>query len=89
MTRAAKTARLSIASNSLLIAMKLVVGLSGGAASIISEAIHSLMDLVAAMMAAFSIRVASKPADEEHPYGHGKVENVSGVLEAAPALAGI
>jgi cation diffusion facilitator family transporter len=82
MTRAAKYARLSILSNSALIAMKLAVGVASGAVSIISEAIHSLMDLAAAVMAAFSIRVAGKPADEEHPYGHGKVENVSGVLEA-------
>jgi cation diffusion facilitator family transporter len=82
MTRAAKTARLSIASNSLLIAMKFAAGAISGSVSILSEAIHSLMDLVAAVMAAFSIRVASKPADEEHPYGHGKAENVSGVLEA-------
>jgi cation diffusion facilitator family transporter len=82
MTRAAKTARLSIASNSLLIAMKLAVGLMSGAVSIISEAIHSLMDLAAAIMASFSIRMASKPADKEHPYGHGKIENISGVLEA-------
>jgi cation diffusion facilitator family transporter len=87
MTRAAKTARLSIASNSLLIAMKLAVGITSGAVSIISEAIHSLMDLIAAIMAAFSIRVASKPADEEHPYGHGKVENVSGVVEALLVFA--
>ena len=82
MTRAASTARLSILSNSLLIAMKLVVGIIGGSVSIISEAIHSLMDLAAAVMASFAIRVAGKPADEEHPYGHGKVENVSGALEA-------
>jgi cation diffusion facilitator family transporter len=82
MTRAAKTARLSIASNSLLIVMKLAVGVLSGSVSIISEAIHSIMDLIAAIMAAFSIRVASKPADHEHPYGHGKAENVSGVLEA-------
>jgi cation diffusion facilitator family transporter len=82
MTRAAKSAGLSIASNALLIAMKLAVGIASGAVSIISEAIHSLMDLAAAVMAAFSIRVAAKPADEEHPYGHGKVENVSGVVEA-------
>jgi cation diffusion facilitator family transporter len=82
MTRAAKSARLSVLSNSLLIAMKLAVGIASGAVSIISEAIHSLMDLAAAIMAAFSIRVAGKPADDEHPYGHGKVENVSGVLEA-------
>jgi cation diffusion facilitator family transporter len=82
MNRAARNARLSILSNSLLIAMKLAVGLASGAVSIVSEAIHSLMDLAAAIMAAFSIRVADKPADPEHPYGHGKVENVSGVLEA-------
>jgi cation diffusion facilitator family transporter len=82
MSRAAKYARLSILSNTLLIAMKLAVGLASGAVSVISEAIHSLMDLAAAIMAAFSIRVAGKPADEEHPYGHGKVENVSGVVEA-------
>jgi cation diffusion facilitator family transporter len=82
MTRAARTARLSIVSNSLLIAIKFIVGTISGSVSIISEAIHSLMDLFAAIMAAFSIRVASKPADKEHPYGHGKAENVSGVLEA-------
>jgi cation diffusion facilitator family transporter len=82
MNRAARTARLSIASNTLLIAMKLAVGFVSGSVSIISEAIHSLMDLAAAVMAAFAIRVAGKPADEEHPYGHGKVENVSGALEA-------
>jgi cation diffusion facilitator family transporter len=62
--------------------MKLTVGIVGGSVSIVSEAIHSLMDLAAAVMAAFAIRVAGKPADAEHPYGHGKVENVSGALEA-------
>ncbi|HUX41887.1 MAG TPA: cation diffusion facilitator family transporter [Rectinemataceae bacterium] len=83
MNRAARNARLSILSNSLLIAMKLAVGIMSGAVSIISEAIHSLMDLAAAIMAFFSIRIAQAPADEDHPYGHEKVENVSGVLEAA------
>ena len=83
MHRAARNARLSILSNSLLIAMKLAVGIMSGAVSIISEAIHSLMDLAAAIMAFFSIRIAQTPADEDHPYGHEKVENVSGVLEAA------
>jgi cation diffusion facilitator family transporter len=82
MTRAARNARLSIVSNLVLIAMKLAVGLASGAVSVISEAIHSLMDLAAAIMASFSIRVAGKPADPDHPYGHGKVENVSGVVEA-------
>lgn len=83
MNRAARNARLSILSNSLLIAMKFVVGLLSGSVSIISEAIHSLMDLAAAIMAFFSIRIAQAPADDDHPYGHEKVENVSGVLEAA------
>ena len=82
MNRAAKNARLSIVSNSFLIIMKLAVGIMSGAVSIISEAIHSLMDLAAAIMAYLSIRIANRPADERHPYGHEKVENVSGVLEA-------
>lgn len=87
MSRAAKYARLSILSNATLITMKLAVGLASGSVSIVSEAIHSLMDLAAAVMAAFSIRVAGKPADAEHPYGHGKVENVSGVVEALLVFA--
>ncbi|MDP4089361.1 MAG: cation diffusion facilitator family transporter [Bacillota bacterium] len=78
----AKTARLSILSNSCLIIMKLTVGLLSGSVSIISEAIHSSMDLAAAVIAFFSVRISSKPADNEHPYGHGKVENISGVIEA-------
>ena len=82
MNRAARTAVLSIISNSVLIVMKLVVGVISGSVSIISEAIHSLMDLAAAVMAFFSIRFARRPADTEHPYGHEKVENVSGVVEA-------
>ena len=82
MNRAARTARLSILSNAVLISLKLTVGILSGAVSIISEAIHSLMDLAAAIMAFFSIRIAQRPADTEHPYGHEKVENVSAVIEA-------
>lgn len=77
-----KTARLSIISNTLLIIMKLVVGIISGSVSIISEAIHSAMDLVAAIIAFFSVRVSDNPPDSRHPYGHGKVENISGVIEA-------
>jgi len=77
-----KTARLSIISNTLLIIMKLVVGLISGSVSIISEAIHSSMDLVAALIAFFSVKVSDNPPDSRHPYGHGKVENISGVIEA-------
>jgi cation diffusion facilitator family transporter len=75
-------ARLSVLSNTLLIAMKLIVGIISGSVSIISEAIHSSMDLLAAVIAFFAVRVSDIPPDTGHPYGHGKVENISGVIEA-------
>jgi cation diffusion facilitator family transporter len=75
-------ARLSILSNTLLIIMKLAAGLISGSVSIISEAIHSSMDLVAAIIAFLSVRVSDNPPDSRHPYGHGKIENISGVIEA-------
>jgi cation diffusion facilitator family transporter len=53
-----------------------------GSVSIISEAIHTLIDLAAAVMAYYSVRISEKPADEKHPFGHGKFENISGVVEA-------
>jgi cation diffusion facilitator family transporter len=77
-----KTARLSVFSNTLLIIMKLVVGLVTGSVSILSEAIHSSIDLIAAIIAFFAVKISGTPPDERHPYGHGKVENVSGVIEA-------
>jgi cation diffusion facilitator family transporter len=77
-----KIARLSIASNTLLITMKLTIGIISGSVSIISEAIHSSMDLLAAIIAFFSVSVSDNPPDSRHPYGHGKVENISGVIEA-------
>jgi cation diffusion facilitator family transporter len=77
-----KVARLSIVSNSLLVCMKLAVGIISGSVSIVSEAIHSSMDLVAALIAFFSVRVSDNPPDSRHPYGHGKIENISGVIEA-------
>ena len=75
-------ARLSIISNTLLIILKLAAGLISGSVSIISEAIHSSMDLIAAVIAFFSVKVSDNPPDSRHPYGHGKVENISGVIEA-------
>ena len=75
-------ARLSIVSNTLLILMKMAVGLISGSVSILSEAIHSSMDLVAAIIAFLSVRVSDNPPDSRHPYGHGKIENISGVIEA-------
>ena len=78
----AKAARLSVFSNSFLIVMNLTVGLISGSVSIISEAIHTFIDLLAALMAYFSVKIADSPPDERHPYGHGKYENISGVVEA-------
>ncbi|MGB9779641.1 cation diffusion facilitator family transporter [Caldanaerobacter sp.] len=77
-----KAALLSVASNSFLIIVKLVAGVLMHSISVISEAIHSLIDLVASLIAFFSIRKASKPPDEDHPFGHDKYENVSGFVEA-------
>ena len=75
-------ARLSILSNTLLILMKVVAGILSGSVSILSEAIHSSMDLIAAVIAFFSVRVSDTPPDTRHPYGHGKIENISGVIES-------
>ncbi len=77
-----KAARLSVFSNAFLIIMNLTVGLISGSVSIISEAIHTFIDFLAAIMAYFSVKIADSPPDERHPYGHGKFENISGVVEA-------
>jgi len=77
-----RAAALSVASNSLLIVLKVTVGLVTGAVSVLAEAIHSSLDLIAAIIAFFGVRAAGKPADREHPFGHGKWENVSGTVEA-------
>ena len=73
---------LSILSNSFLIIFKIVAGLLMGSISVISEAAHSGIDLIASIVAFFSIKKAVEPADREHPYGHGKYENISGFFEA-------
>jgi len=77
-----KAAAYSILSNTMLITFKVIVGIITGSVSILAEAIHSAIDLIAALIAFFSIRLAAKPADSEHNYGHSKIENVSGVIEA-------
>jgi cation diffusion facilitator family transporter len=73
----------SIGANSALIAFKLLVGFITGSIGIISEAVHSSTDLAAAIIALVSVREASRPADPRHRYGHDKVENLSGFVEAA------
>jgi cation diffusion facilitator family transporter len=82
MNEKVKVASLSIASNTTLIIIKLFVGIFTGSVSIISEAIHSTMDLAAAIIAFFSVKVSDTPPDKRHQYGHGKIENISGVIEA-------
>jgi cation diffusion facilitator family transporter len=77
-----RVALLSVVSNSALVSMKLVVGLIIGSVAIISEAIHSGVDLLAAIIALFSVKTSSKPADKDHSFGHGKIENISGTVEA-------
>ncbi len=79
--RKVRIAFLSIISNTALIIFKVVAGILSGSVSIISEAIHSGMDLVASIVAFFSVRTSSKPADEKHNFGHGKIENISGLVE--------
>jgi cation diffusion facilitator family transporter len=82
MSRKTKAASLSVFSNTLLIVLKLTAGFISGSVSIISESIHSFMDLLAAVIAYVSVRISDRPADERHPYGHWKIENISGVIEA-------
>jgi cation diffusion facilitator family transporter len=88
-TAAAKSraAWVSIGVNAALIAFKLAVGVISGSISIISEAVHSSTDLAAAVIALVSVRKASQPADLHHRYGHDKVENFSGFIEAAIVFA--
>ncbi|MGV3272168.1 cation diffusion facilitator family transporter [Bacillus sp. CIS52] len=76
-----KIAFLSVISNSLVVMLKIAVGMVTGSVAILSEAIHSFLDLIAAFIAFISVRISKKPADTGHPYGHGKVENLSGTIE--------
>lgn len=81
MDKKARVAGISILSNVSLTFLKLLVGVLSGSVSIISEAIHSAMDLLASIIAFFAVRLSAKKPDSKHPYGHGKYENISGVLE--------
>src|SRR6266480_2676893 len=78
-----KVALTSIAASGGLTLAKGVVGLLTGSHAILSEAAHSLIDFGATVMTYFAVRIAGKPADEEHHYGHGKVESVSALAETA------
>ena len=65
----------------LLTGLKIVVGLWTNSLGILAEAAHSSLDLVAALVTLFAVRASDKPADPGHPYGHGKVENLSALFE--------
>ena len=81
----------AVAGNSVLAALaitalKIFVGVTTGSLGILSEAAHSALDLIAAIVTLFSVRVSDKPADAEHQYGHGKVENFSAFIETGLLL---
>lgn len=80
---AQRTALASVAAAGALVAIKLIVGLTAHSLGLIAEAIHSATDLVAALLTFFAVRVAGRPADREHPYGHGKAEHLSALGESA------
>lgn len=74
-------AGLSITSNAFIIITKLIAGMVSGSISIISEAIHSLSDFLASVLTFFAVTRSAEPADKEHPFGHGKYEDMSGFIE--------
>lgn len=86
--RKTRAAAISIASNATLIVLKLVAGAITGSIAVITEAIHSGIDLMASMVAYFSVRKADEPPDESHPYGHEKVENVAAGIEGLLIIVG-
>ena len=83
-----RTAALSVISNSSLILLKVIAGTLTGSVAILTEAIHSSIDLVASIVAYFSVRKADEPADESHRYGHEKIENIAAAIEGILILVG-
>lgn len=86
--RKTRAAALSIASNSVLIALKLAAGAITGSIAIITEAVHSGVDLIASVVAYVSVRKSRQPADADHPYGHDKIENLAAAIEGMLILVG-
>src|SRR5690242_909583 len=90
-TEAMRAEKRAVARNSVyaaigITALKFVVGITTGSLGILSEAAHSALDLVAAVITLLSVRVSDKPADADHQYGHGKVENFSAFIETGLLL---
>ena len=82
-----RVASISVAAALLLTGAKVAVGLWTGSLGILAEALHSGLDLAAAVVTLWAVRVSSRPADQEHAYGHGKIENLSALFETALLLA--
>src|SRR2546421_11465250 len=82
MTPQRRSALLSVAAAAVLVVLKLTVGLATHSLGLISEAAHSGTDFVAALLTYFAVRVASRPADLQHQFGHGKAEHLSALTEA-------
>jgi cation diffusion facilitator family transporter len=83
-----RAALLSVASNSFLILLKVVAGTVTGSVALLAEAMQSTIDLVASLVAYVSVRKADEPADEDHPYGHEKFENLAAAIEGLLILVG-
>lgn len=81
-TEKSTAAMISVISNATLVGLKFFIGIIIGSISVISEALHSGIDLIAALIALFAVNASSKPPDRDHSYGHGKYENISGAIEA-------
>src|SRR3954466_15345124 len=86
--RKTRAALISIASNTLLIGLKIVAGVITGSVAILTEAAHSSIDLLASVIAFFSLRKAAEPADASHPHGHAKMENLAAAIEGMLILVG-
>src|SRR5215218_4521724 len=85
-----RTALVSVFAAAALVVVKLATGLATGSLGLVSEAMHSGTDLIAALLTFFALGVAARPADVEHAYGHGKAEHLAALAEAsALALASL
>src|SRR5215467_13875524 len=81
-----RAALLSVGSAALLVSLKSFLVIRTGSLGVLSEALHSGLDLIAAIITFLSVRVSDQPADERHPYGHGKFENFSAFVETGLLL---
>src|ERR1700676_2952981 len=88
-TEKKRAALLSVGSALVLVSLKTFLVLRTGSLGVLSEARHSGLDLVAAIITFLSVRVSDEPADERHPYGHGKFENFSAFVETGLLLTAL